>query len=167
MAWYCISFGLIAWYHTVLYRCYSAPANYRVVHLVIFYVLWHGLFAHFCSHQRNLLIGVYNQWTFLNFCRRKLAREHSSFCKNLPRRLLFWNVAFSVWWSLHCSRKRCSRAASSVKLWCRWFALNSAAVANTTFPHLNVTEASTFVTKNIEIIYISIIASLSPLSISP
>jgi len=36
MAWYCISFGLIARYHTVMYRCYSAPANYRVVHLVIF-----------------------------------------------------------------------------------------------------------------------------------
>merc|ERR550517_634558 len=35
MAWYCISFGLIARYHTVMYRCYSAPANYRVVHLVI------------------------------------------------------------------------------------------------------------------------------------
>ena len=37
MAWYCISFGLIARYHTVIYRCYSAPANYRVVHLVIFH----------------------------------------------------------------------------------------------------------------------------------
>ena len=36
MAWYCISFGLIARYDTVMYRCYSAPANYRVVHLVIF-----------------------------------------------------------------------------------------------------------------------------------
>ena len=36
MAWYCISFGLIARYHTVMYRFYSAPANYRVVHLVIF-----------------------------------------------------------------------------------------------------------------------------------
>ena len=35
MAWYCISFGLIARYHTVMYCCYSAPANYRVVHLVI------------------------------------------------------------------------------------------------------------------------------------
>ena len=36
MAWYCIIFGLIARYHTVMYRCNSAPANYRVVHLVIF-----------------------------------------------------------------------------------------------------------------------------------
>ena len=35
MALYCILFGLIARYHTVMYRCYSAPANYRVVHLVI------------------------------------------------------------------------------------------------------------------------------------
>ena len=40
MAWYCISFGLIARYHTVMYRCYSAPANYRVVHLVIFRFLY-------------------------------------------------------------------------------------------------------------------------------
>ena len=36
MAWYCISFGLIARYHTVMYRCNSARANYREVHLVIF-----------------------------------------------------------------------------------------------------------------------------------
>ena len=29
IAWYCILFGLIARYHTVMYCCYSAPANYR------------------------------------------------------------------------------------------------------------------------------------------
>ena len=36
--WYCMVlyfFGFIARYHTVIYRCYSAPANYRVVHIVI------------------------------------------------------------------------------------------------------------------------------------
>ena len=32
IAWYCF----FAQYRTVMYRCYSAPANYRVVHLVIF-----------------------------------------------------------------------------------------------------------------------------------
>ena len=35
IAWYCIVFGFFARYRTVMYRCYSAPANYRVVHLVI------------------------------------------------------------------------------------------------------------------------------------
>ena len=52
MAWYCISFGLIARYHTVMYRCYSAPANYRVVHLVIFYhmllIIYHLLVINNC-----------------------------------------------------------------------------------------------------------------------
>ena len=39
IVWYCMSLYCIvffAWYRTVMYRCYSAPANYRVVHLVIF-----------------------------------------------------------------------------------------------------------------------------------
>jgi len=36
IAWYCIVFVFFARYRTVMYRCYSAPANYRVVHLVIF-----------------------------------------------------------------------------------------------------------------------------------
>ena len=72
--------------------------------------------------------------------KRKLAQKHSSSSENMPGRLLFGNVAFSVWWSLHCSRKKCSRAPSSVKLWSSWwFGLNPAADANTTFPHLNVT----------------------------
>ena len=35
IAWYCIVFGFFARHRTVMYRCYSAPANYRVVHLVI------------------------------------------------------------------------------------------------------------------------------------
>ena len=35
MVLYCI--GFFARYRTVMYRCYSAPANYRVVHLVILY----------------------------------------------------------------------------------------------------------------------------------
>ena len=34
---YCIVFVFFARYRTVMYRCYSAPANYRVVHLVILY----------------------------------------------------------------------------------------------------------------------------------
>merc|ERR1719500_1075986 len=35
IAWYCIVFVFFAPHRTVMYRCYSAPANYRVVHLVI------------------------------------------------------------------------------------------------------------------------------------
>ena len=39
IAWYCIVIGFFARYRTVMYRCHSAPANYRVVHLVIFICL--------------------------------------------------------------------------------------------------------------------------------
>ena len=67
MAWYCISFGLIARYHTVMYRCYSAPANYRVVHLVIFYLIklvesWTSLCWHWYVFNLSSEVSLVPSW---------------------------------------------------------------------------------------------------------
>ena len=51
IAWYCIVFGFFARHRTVMYRCYSAPANYRVVHLVIFKIEEREQSAHLCLCQ--------------------------------------------------------------------------------------------------------------------
>ena len=48
IAWYCIVFVFFARHRTVMYRCNSAPANYRVVHLVILSYMQKNIFGHFC-----------------------------------------------------------------------------------------------------------------------
>ena len=69
MAWYCISFGVIARYHTVMYSCYSAPANYRVVHLVIFFAFF--LPEPFLPPGHTQLSSAAHFSVFQKFSRRK------------------------------------------------------------------------------------------------
>jgi len=59
IAWYCIVFVFFARYRTVMYRCNSAPANYRVVHLVIL-VVFFCLFAITRGFLQKGIIEVYS-----------------------------------------------------------------------------------------------------------
>ena len=75
IAWYCIVFGFFARYRTVMYRCYSAPANYRVVHLVIFDIL-----------RKSYLLSFFTRMDFWNW-------EMDVFAQSWE---CFWSVD---WWN--------------------------------------------------------------------